>query len=51
MILGIYQTLENWSEQLRKYVIDNNNPVTMLILFLGLLGIFIIAYGYFHKGE
>ena len=51
MILGVFQELEKLSDKLREYVIKNDNPVTMLGLFLGLLFIFIIGYNSLHKGE
>ena len=51
MILGIFQELEKLSDKLRNYVIKNDNPLTMLGLFLGLLLVFIIGYNALHKGE
>lgn len=51
MILGVIKELEKLSDKLRDYIIKNDNPVTMLGLFLGLLFIFIIGYNMLHKGE
>ena len=51
MILSIFNELEKLSDKLKDFVTKNDNPFTMLGIFLGLLFVFIIAYNYFHKGE
>jgi len=51
MILGIMEDLEKLSDKFRKFVIENNSPVLMIGLFLGILFVFIIGWNMLHKGE
>ena len=51
MILGVYEDLEKWSDKLRNYVVQHDDPFTMVAVFLGILFVFIIGYNMLHKGE
>ncbi len=51
MILNIYEALEKYSDKLRDYIVKNDNPITMVGLFVGILFIFLIGYNFIHKND
>ena len=52
MILGIMDSLNKMSENLKDWFIENgNNPILWLGIFLGGILLFSIVYNYLKKGH
>lgn len=48
--LGIFDKLNEWSEQLKEFMLNNNQNVVLFTgLFLAGIVIFVIAYNALHK--
>lgn len=45
----MFKELQDLSDKLREFMINNNNPVVMVGLFLGLLLVFMLAFNMLHK--
>lgn len=51
MILSIYGKLEEISDKFKDYVTSDGNSYIILILFIGLLFVFMIGWNSIHKGD
>lgn len=51
MILNLYDSLKKISDNFRGWIISHSSPVLMIVLFLGGLLIFTVAWRALHKND
>ena len=51
MMLDIMKDLEEISEKFKKFIIEHDDPVTMVTVFLGLFFLFLIGQNVLHKKD
>lgn len=51
MVLSIFGKLQEMSDKFKDYVTSDENAYIILILFIGLLFVFMIGWNSIHKGD